>query len=82
MGTVKKPSMQIAIPITVAALLDLFAAIMMASINTKPEFLMIFVLCEIILIAGAISAWNKYFKRYVNYAIEQKLREINKKSED
>lgn len=78
----KKPSMQIAIPITVAALLDLFAAIMMASINAKSELLMIFVLCEIILIAGAIAAWNKYFKRYVNYAIEQKLREINKKSEN
>jgi uncharacterized membrane protein len=82
MFEVKKPSMQSAIPITVAALLDLFAAIMMASINTKPELLMIFVLCEIILIAGAIVAWIKYFKRYINYAIEQKLREINKKSED
>jgi hypothetical protein len=82
MDEVKKPSMQSAISITVAALLDLFAAIMLASIKPKPEVMMIFVLCEIILIAGAIAAWIKYFKRYVNYAIEQKLREINKKSED
>ncbi|MHC4086878.1 MAG: hypothetical protein ACYSWZ_18555 [Planctomycetota bacterium] len=82
MDEVKKPSMQSAIPITVAALLDLFAAILLASTNTKPELLMTIVLCEIILIAGAIAAWIKYFKSYVNFAIEQKLREINKKSED
>ena len=82
MDEVKKPSMQIAIPITVAALLDLFAAIMMASTNTKPEALMIFVLCEIILIAGAIAAWIKYFKRYVNFAIEQKLKDTNKETKN
>jgi uncharacterized membrane protein len=82
MDEVKKPSMQSAILITLAALLDLFAAFMMAAINTKSELLITFVSCEIILIACAIAVWIKYFKRYVNFAIEQKLREINKKSED
>ncbi|HIJ54364.1 MAG TPA: hypothetical protein HPP66_14615 [Planctomycetes bacterium] len=82
MDEVKKPSMQSAILITLAALLDLLASFMMAASNTKSELLMTFVLCEIIMIACAVAAWVNYFKRYVNFAIEQKLRENNKKSED
>lgn len=82
MDELKKPSMVSAILLTLAALLDLMASFLMAANNTKSELLMTFVLCEIVLIACAIAAWIKYFKRYVNFAIEQKLREINKKSED
>jgi hypothetical protein len=69
MAELKKPSMQIAILITLAALLDLFASFLMAGSNTKFELLMTFVLCEMVLIACAITAWIGYFKRYVNFAI-------------
>ena len=82
MDELKKPSMVSAILLTLAALLDLMASFLMAASNTKSELLMTFVLCEIILIACAIAAWIMYFKAYVNFAIEQNLREINKKSED
>lgn len=78
----KKPSMRIAILITLAALLDLFASFVMAASNTKLELLLTFVLCEIILIACAIEAWVKYSKAYVNFAIEGKLRGYNKETKD
>jgi hypothetical protein len=82
MDEVKKPSMQSAILITLAALLDLLASFMMAASNTESKLLMTFVLCEIILIACAVAAWIKYFKRYVNFAIEQKLSERDKEGKD
>ena len=82
MDELKKPSMRTAVLTTLAALLDLFASFMMAASNTKPELLMTFVLCEIILIACAIAAWVKYSKAYVNFAIEEKLRGYNKEAKD
>ncbi len=82
MNELKKPSMQSAILITLAALLDLFASFIMAASNTKSGRLMTFILCEIILIACAIGAWIKYSKAYVNFAIEEKLRDYDKKTKD
>ncbi|KPL24640.1 MAG: hypothetical protein AMJ75_03300 [Phycisphaerae bacterium SM1_79] len=82
MDELKKPSMRIAILITLVALLDLFASFMMTASNTKSGLLITFVLCEIILTACAIAAWVNYSKAYINFAIEEKWRGYNKETTD
>jgi len=48
--------------------------------NDILEILKIFSL--LLMTIGAIGIWLKYLKEYVAFAIEQKLREINKKPDD
>ena len=74
MDELKKPSMRTAILITLAALLDLFASFMMTVSGAQTAVLTVFLFAEMCIIAGAMRAWVKYFKEYVNFEIESRLK--------
>ena len=78
MADFKKPSMKIAILITVAALFDLAGAFFMVASNPESGTLAMFIFAELFLIAIAIYQWVIYAKQYINFAMEQKLKENNK----
>jgi hypothetical protein len=47
---------------TLAAALDLFAFVLLASSNPSPLLLALFGLCEVVLILCAVGAWKQYFE--------------------
>ena len=73
MDELKKPSMRTAILTTAAALLELCCVFFMIASDPKFGLLTVFIFTESMLIAMAIFSWVKYFKQYVDYAIEEKL---------
>ncbi len=83
MDELKKPSMMPAVTTTMALVCLLIVFVLSAAKKTRSEIGTIIVFFSLLgLTAGVIVQWVKYLKQYVNFAIEQKLREINKKSED
>ncbi|MHC4744238.1 MAG: hypothetical protein ACYS8Z_20170 [Planctomycetota bacterium] len=75
MVELEKPSTKNATLTTVAALLNLFGSFMMTASRPEVWVLTLFLCAEICLIAGAIRAWGRYFKEYVGFEIERRLKE-------
>jgi uncharacterized membrane protein len=83
MSELKRPS------IIVAGALSLMLTFLLCVISKKntqekpSDFLEMFKIFALLgMTISTIWAWLKYLKEYVAFAIEQKLREINKKPED
>jgi len=75
MVELEKPSMKNATGITFAALLNLLASFMMTARRPEGSLLPLFLCAEMCIIAGAIRAWGRYFKEYVGFEIERRLKE-------
>ena len=78
-----KTSPVAAVSSSIALVCMLLAFVLSVSEEEKNDIVMIILLLAVFLVsASTIIQWARYVKRYVNFAIEQKLKEINKKSED
>ncbi|MBL7106325.1 MAG: hypothetical protein ISS77_01795 [Phycisphaerae bacterium] len=66
----KKSAILSPILLTLAALLNLRVAI---GINNTEMWI-----CEFVLVACAIYVWATYVKKYINWSIENKLKELKK----
>jgi hypothetical protein len=61
----------------------LIVFVLSATKETKSVIAMLVLLLAILVLTlSAIVQWVRYIRRYVDFAIGQKLREINKKPED
>ena len=68
----KKSEILAPILLTLVALLDLRVAI---GIDNTEIWI-----CEFVLVACAIYVWARYVKKYINWSIENKLKEIDEKN--
>ena len=66
---VKKPNGGVAWSLSVAAVLDLCAFVLMAAVRAETESLLLFGGCEVVIIFGAIFAWKRYFEGLIDYRI-------------
>lgn len=83
MAELKKPPMTAAVSITFASVCMLIVFVLSATRETRSEVATIIVFFALlVLTAGVIVQWVKYFKKYVDFAIKQKLSRNNKKVED
>ena len=79
MDEVKKPSMLTAVLFTIAAVCSLMSFVLMATGGKESGGLVIFQLFTAGLMAfAAIANWVVYFKKYVNFKVENQLREQNR----
>ena len=76
MDAVKRPSMLVAALFTIAAVCSLMSFVLMATGGKRSEGLVIFQLFTAGLLAFcAIANWVKYFKKYVDFKVENQLKE-------
>ncbi len=75
MVELKKPSMEKARGITIAALLDLSGLFAFTYLHPDVWLFMLFLCAEMCLIVCAIRAWGRYFQEYVGFEIERRLKE-------
>ena len=75
MVELKRPSMEKAIGITIAALINLLASFTMTASQPEGWLLPLFLCAAMCLIAVAIRAWGRYLKEYVGFEIERRLKE-------
>ena len=66
---IKKPTSTVAWLLSLAAVLDLWAFVVMASSNSNG--LELFGACELVLILIAIGAWKRYFEALIDYRLRQ-----------
>lgn len=52
---------------TLAAALDLIALVLMVASNAKVHLLLVFAVCELVLIIAAALAWKKYIDQSIDY---------------
>lgn len=79
MSEVKAPSMVVAVLFTIAAVCSLMSFVLMATGGKRSEGLVIFQLFTAgLLVFCAIANWVKYFKKYVDFKIENQLKDQNK----
>ncbi len=78
MAEFKKRTIMVPILITVAALLDLVVIFCVAARNPEHGRIRCLAFLGVGLIAVAIFQWVIYARRYIDFAIEQKLSNINK----
>jgi Na+/alanine symporter len=82
MGELKN-SLVAAVSSSIALVCMLLVFVLNATKETKSDIVMIILLLAILLLTvSAIVQWLRYLRRYVNFAIEQNLKEIIKKPED
>jgi hypothetical protein len=79
MDELKKPSMLVAILLTVSAICGMMTFLLMATGGKTGEALIIFQLFTVgLLLFCAIANWVVYFKRYVKFEVENQLRKDSK----
>ncbi len=76
MDKVKAPSMFVAVLFTISAVCSLITFVLMATGGTTSGGLVIFQLFTAgLLVFCAIANWVVYFRKYVDYKVENKLKE-------
>jgi len=76
----KKPSMLVAVLFTIATVCSLMSFLLMATGGTTSGGLVIFQLFTAgLLTFCAIANWVSYFKKYVNFEAEKRLKEKEQK---
>jgi|GEM_PF-2008554 hypothetical protein len=71
-GQTSKPSPRSAWGMTVAAALDLFAFVLVARASSSSLLIIIFGLCEVVLILSAAGAWKAYFENFISHKLSEK----------
>jgi len=76
----KKPSVKSAAVVSMAVVLFTLNFSIMKIKSDVAEIIYLF--CVLVMAGSAIAEWVKYLKKYVDFAVEQKLSEHNKEAED
>jgi len=78
-----KQSLMSAVTLTLALVCMLIVFVVSTTKETRSEIGTIIIFFSLLgLTVGAIVQWVKYLKQYVDFAIEQKLRQKNKQAKD
>ena len=79
MDKLKKPSMLVAVLLTIAAICGMMTFVLMATGGKTGEALIICQLFTVgLLLFSAVANWVVYFKRYVKFEVENQLRRERK----
>jgi len=76
----KKPSVKSAAVVSMAVVLFTLRFPTIATKSDIAEIVSFF--CILVMAGGAIAEWVKYLRKYVDFAVEQKLSEHNKEAKD
>jgi hypothetical protein len=75
MDAVKRPSMLAAVLFTIAAVFSLMSFVLKAAGGRSGGLVILMLITAGLMAFGAIANWIVYFKKYVNFKIENQLRE-------
>ncbi|MBW8040440.1 MAG: hypothetical protein FVQ85_10610 [Planctomycetes bacterium] len=75
MSAVKKPSMLAAVLFTIAAVCSLMSFVLKAAGGRSGGLLIFMLFTAGLMVFCAIANWVAYFKKYVDFKIENQLRE-------
>ncbi|NIP28616.1 MAG: hypothetical protein GWN67_28160 [Phycisphaerae bacterium] len=78
MDEVKAPSMLVAVLLTIAAVCSMMSFVLKATHGRSGGLLILMLITAGLMIFAAIANWVVYFRKYVDYKVENKLREQNK----
>lgn len=70
-ATPQKPDARKLWGLTLAAALDLIALVFMVAGNAKLPLLLVFAVCELVLIIAAAMAWKKYIDQSIDYRMRR-----------
>jgi hypothetical protein len=80
MDAVKKPSVK---PAAVGSMAVVLFTLTYSAMETKNDIVEIIRLTCVLVLAGyTIAEWVKYLHKYVDFAIEQKLKDTNKETKN
>ena len=78
MDEVKAPSMLVAVLFTIAAVCSLMSFVLKAARGRSDGLVILMLITAGLTTFCAIANWVKYFKKYVDFKIENQLKEQNK----
>jgi hypothetical protein len=78
MEEVKGPSMLVAVLFTIAAVFSLMSFVLKAAGGSSGGLVIFMLITAGLLVFCAVANWVVYFKKYVDFKIENQLKEQNK----
>ena len=78
MEEIKRPSMLAAVLLTIAAVFSLMSFVLKATHGSSGVLLIFMLITVGLLVFCAVANWVKYFKKYVDFKVENQLKEQNK----
>ena len=78
MSEVKEPSMLVAVLFTISAVCSTITFVLKATHGSSGGLLIFTLFTAVLMTIAAIAYWVVYFKKYVDFKIENQLKEQNK----
>ena len=78
MGAVKPPSMLAAVLFTIAAVCSLVSFVLKAAGGSSGGLLIFMLFTAGLLVFCAVANWVVYFKKYVDFKVENQLKDLKK----